>query len=333
MSTQLATINLDSPQALVPAYLQNLHTRVFTNISSGFGRNRISLKGNRFRLIVDNQEESVIETNYLDVIIVGLTSMSEVSRMYFEGTYNADVKANPVCYSTNGIKPNDDVKIKQSDKCAMCPQNEKGSRANANDGFKSRACQMFKRVAVILPEHPDRVFQLDCKPMSLWAESRPNENKYCLRDYLAKFKTRGHDPAHAITRLSFDTEYSVPKLLFSAAAWIPQELVSTVVELTESDEVKTILEITASTVDFASESDKSTVIETPAKVASVTPIQSQTKPTTVKVTQGPSKVAKAPAPVPTPTVSQTNTSTVSGSPLDTTQLNELLAQLGVDDGE
>lgn len=328
MSTQIVKVDLES-NAVVPAYLQGMYTQVYENIGSGFSRNRISLKGNRFRLIVDNQEESIVETSYLDVIIVGLTK--DISRIYFEGAYNADTKANPVCYSTNGKVPNEDVKVKQAEKCVLCPMNEKGSRIGA-DGSKFKACQSFQRLAVVLPNHLDRVFQLDCKATTLWAESRPNENKYNFDDYKTKLKIREKDPSWVITRLSFDTNVSYARLFFTHTIFVPQNIFSTIYELTKSDEVKNILEITASTMDYAAEVDKSDTSRNNETITVKTKDVAEQKQIVPKIsavnksaiqkpeiTRGVAAGSAAPSIVPKPT------------PVAEQDLESLLAQLGIPD--
>lgn len=252
MSTQLATFDIDTASKK-PAYLTNFQSKVGKSFSvGGFSRNRIGLKGNRFRLIVNGQEEAIVEQNYLDVIIVG--AAEKVSRIFFPGTYTAGVKTSPSCYSADGETPAADVKNPQATKCALCPQNEKGSRTTA-DGIKTKACSYFKRLAVVLAGDTKRVFQLDCKGLSIFGSDDAAQNKLSLSSYAKKLETRGRDVGELVTRLSFDTESSVPKLYFTPVNYISQNDANAIADVMVSNEVKAILEINSQTTDSSDEVD------------------------------------------------------------------------------
>lgn len=291
MSTQMANIDLNSA-AQTPSYLQAFQSQMGKNlVVGGAGRNRIGLKGNRFRLIVNGQEEGIVDENYLDVVIVG--AAPGVSRIFYADKYDpkAETKASPTCYSREGVRPEADSKNVQSDKCQTCPQNEKGSRIT-EDGNKTRACGFFKRLALILPSDPSRVFQLDCKSMSIFGEGKAAQNKFTLGEYGKKLATRGLDPAHLITRLSFDTDSSVPKVLFSPTRYLDQDEAPLVADVVKGDEVKAILEITAHTTDLSHEVDAPEEAPAPAPA----PVAAKPTPTITKAPAGPT-VAKAAAPV------------------------------------
>lgn len=253
MSTQLAKFDADD-NAKKPAYLINFQGKVGKNFSvGGFGRNRISLKGNRFRLIVNGQEEMVVDENYLDVIVVGAAEGEKASRIFFQGAYVPGAKTAPSCYSADGEKPAPDVKHPQASSCALCPQNEKGSRTTA-EGIKTKACAYFKRLAVVLANDPQRrLFQLDCKGLSLYGHDNPTQNKSNLQSYTLKLKNRNSDVSEFVTRLSFDTESSVPKLLFSKVRFIEEQDIIPLIEIMNGSEVKNLLEINSQTTDSSDE--------------------------------------------------------------------------------
>jgi hypothetical protein len=294
MGNQLSTgMNFDTA-ANVPAYLQAYRSETGKNlVVGGPGRNRIGLKGSRFRLVVNGQEEGVIDENYLDVVIVG--AAPGVSRLYYADAYDANEKVAPTCYSKDGITPENDAKVKQSEKCATCPQNEKGSRIT-DAGAKTRACSFFKRLAVVLPSEPTRVFQLDCKSMSIFGEGKPAQNKFTLGEYGKKLSTRGVDPAHVVTRLSFDTDASVPKLLFTPTRYLEQDEAPVIAEVSEGADVKAILEITMATTDLSHETDAPAPAPAAAKPAAA-PAVTKSKPAVTRVTP---VVKQAPAPAAEP---------------------------------
>jgi hypothetical protein len=238
----------DQPNPQLPAYLGAFNSALGTDLAlGGFSGNRIGLKGSRFRLIVNGQEEAILETFNLDVIIVG--AAPGVARIFFEGNYDPDgaTKAHPVCYSSDGVTPGADVTNPQSLRCATCPQNEKGSKISDN-GVKTKACNYFKRMMVTLVDDPEhRLFKLDGKAMTIFGEGVPAQNKFTLNEYAKKFSTRGLDPAHFVTRLSFDPDSSVPKLYFSPLRVITEDEAPWVMDLVNSEDVKAGVMITAIT--------------------------------------------------------------------------------------
>lgn len=251
----------------LPDYLQGVNLGVSEGLLAtiGVGGNRIGLKGNRFRQIINGKEEGVWDENYLDVIVLG--AVPAISRIFYEGTYDPDTKAAPTCYSADGVAPPDDVKQKQSTKCEICPQNQKGSKIV--NGQKIKACSYFQRLIVMLAGDMEGLaYQLDIKSMGIFGESHAAQNKYNIRDYTKLISNRGVDIAQIVTRLSFDTDQSVPKLLFAASRFVSAEELAVVQTKVGSEEVNRMLKINMSTLDISGEVDATAVpaTEAPAKV-------------------------------------------------------------------
>ncbi len=273
MANELSLFD-QAPTGNLPTHLAAFSSGLSTDLMlGGAGRNRLGLKGNRFRLIVSGQEEAVLESTSMEVIIVGASK--GVGRLYFGGDYDPDKKSHPLCYSADGVTPGADVVNPQSMKCANCPQNQKGSKITA-DGTKTKACTYFKRLAVtpmVDPEH--RVFQLDGKAMSIFGEGEPARNLFTLNEYAKKLNIRGFDVAHLVTKITFDVNSSV------------------------SEDVKTICTVSAITdaSDAVSEEEPAQT-EAPAQVVQKAPVAApkpvQAKPTVVKAaTSAPAAAAPA----------------------------------------
>jgi hypothetical protein len=286
----------DTPTSNLPAHL-NYSTGVSTDLMlGGIGRNKIGFKGSRFRLIVNGQEESVLETLSMEVVIVG--AAKGVGRIFFEGNYDPDTKVHPSCYSADGITPGADVTNPQSVKCANCPQNQKGSKVTA-DGTKTKACNYFKRLAVVwLGDPAHRIFQIDAKAMSIFGDGEPARNLFTLNEYAKKLNTRGWDVAHLVTKLSFDTDSSVPKVYFSPVRLLEEDEAAWVQELVNSDEVLQTVTITAITDASDSQAEATDAEATQDKtapkaapVAAAAAPKAQAKPVIVR------KAAPAAAPV------------------------------------
>ena len=289
MSNEMILLNTNAPLNL-PAHLQGQNLGVTAGILAtlGAGGNRIGLKGSRFRIVVNGKEESVLEENYLDVIIVGV--LPHISRMYYEGEYDqsGQTKAKPTCFSEAGDAPPADLPTKQSDKCDTCQWNVKGSKVVGN--VKMKACGFFQRLVVMLANDPDRrLFKLDIKSQGIFGDSHANVNKYNIRDYGKLLGNRGIDACTVVTRVSFDIESSVPKLLFTPAAFVDPASFEAVKEAVIGEEVKNLLKITMATVDLSGEEDA------PAQEEPVTPPAQHTQ---APVQQAPAQTQQAAPPAP-----------------------------------
>lgn len=257
----------------LPAYLQTGSVNVNADLLAtiGAGGNRIGLKGNRFRLVVNGKEERVFDENYLDVIVVGV--VPHISRMYYEKEFKEGEKAAPTCYSADGKAPPIDLEGRKSNACDNCPMNEKGSKIV--NGVKMKACGFFQRIVVMIAgDDSGTYYKLDVKSQGLFGDSKPQVNKYNLREYAKMLSNRGADIAKLATRLSFDTDSSVPKLLFQANRFVTEQEYAQVVTAVGSAEVTKMLEISMATIDLSNEVAEDTAPATP--VEPVTPAGTQT---------------------------------------------------------
>lgn len=224
----------------------------------GGGTNRISLKGSRFRLIQAGQEVAVLEQSYLDVVIVG--SAKHVSRIYYKDKYNSQAdKVKPSCWSADGVTPAAAATEKQSVNCASCKQNIKGS-ATSDNGIQSRACAFRKRIVVVSNtqlgnEQTPEPYALDVNSLSLFGAGIPSQNKYSLGGYGTFLNTprqgfeKGISPLTVVTRLTLDSDSSVPKLFFfvatnsaGRAAFLSETQIRSAVEVAKSEQVRRLVE-------------------------------------------------------------------------------------------
>lgn len=297
MSTDLMLMDGNTQ---LPAHLAGRDFGVTKNLQQGIylGGNRIGLKSSRFRLIVAGKEEGVFEENYLDVIILGASDA--VGRIYYSGAYRQGDNQPPACYSADGITSAEDAKTRQSIKCDTCPQNIKGSKIV--DGNKYKACGYFRRLIVMLPGD-DRVYKLDVKAQGLFGESSNDKKRMALNDYIKFVGNRGIDLGTVITRLSFDIDASVPKLMFAASRWVTPDELNAVENLVGSDEVAQLKVISMATVDLSGEEEvpeegaqgnaQGAATEQQA-AASSAPVD---EPAQAQVTQRPVQTTQRPAPV------------------------------------
>jgi hypothetical protein len=307
MTTNLVALFNSGAAVAVPAYLRATADSVTSQIGGGMGsgRNRIGLKGARFRLVQAGQEIAVKDEPYLDVIILGANVA--INRTFYAGTYDPSVKAPPACFSVDGISPAKDSAEPQSSKCATCPQNEKGSKVF--EGRKARACAFSKRLAVMLSGDPEReVYQLDVKALSLFGDGVDAKGLYTLSGYAKFLAARGVRAEGLVTRLSFDTASSVPKLYFTPQSFIPEDEFAVVAKLAKSAEVKSMLEVTATTVDLSGEvsmeDDDGFSTPAPAHVLAAPAPTAEPVAEVVKPKPAPKKAEPKPEPKPEPVAAE-----------------------------
>ena len=219
-------------QAQLPAHLQALAG--FQSVgkdlaaqATSAGHPRISIKASRFRLVDVQGDEVVVQTTYLDVIIVDANPYK--TKTYYAAQYNpaeTDFKS-PDCFSNDGAGPSANSTSPQCGSCAACPHNVWGSKITPS-GAQTKACSDSQRLAVILADNPDGpVYELKVPAASI-------SN---IANYAKTLAQRGIPIPGIVTRVEFDTKSDFPKLTFTPKGWASPEQVASVTELMGSDEV------------------------------------------------------------------------------------------------
>jgi hypothetical protein len=148
---------------------------------------------------------------------------------------------------------------------------------------------------MLVGDTEDVVYQLDVKALSLFGDGVPSKGLYTMAEYSKLLQARGVRAESLVTRISFDTDSSVPKLFFTPQAFVDQNSMPEILKLAKSPDVKKMLEVTLETVDLSGEVDASNS-DAPAPAATSAPAPAAKK-AAAKATP-----ASAPAPVPEPTV-------------------------------
>lgn len=135
----------------------------------------------------------------------------------------------PDCSSDDGITPNPDVRLKQCDNCASCPQNVFGSGTDAQGNpTNGKACADRKVLAMFAN---GGAYRFAIPPASLG-----NWDKYCNQ-----LTTKRLPLPAVITKISFaqgDDDY---KLEFTFSGLLAQEQLAKLVPLLQSPEVQEII--------------------------------------------------------------------------------------------
>lgn len=209
---------------------------------SGGGAPRISIRGGRFRMIVGGEQVSVRKEDTLGVMVA---DASGVNRTYYEGTYDPENPAPPVCWSRDGNAPAEDVPDDQrmATRCTDCPMNVKGSGQG-----NSRACRFSQRLAVLLEgDEANTVYQMQIPATSIFGGAEGNNMP--LQAYV-KLLSAHDTPIQAVmTEIQFDEDSETPKLFFKPSRPLTEEELNTVVAAKDSQEAKDAIYMTVSQAD------------------------------------------------------------------------------------
>jgi hypothetical protein len=210
MSNELAMLSME-----VPAHLRQYELDDTTRSlmgGGGMGAKRISIEGSVWRLLVNGKEIAQKEERNLNVIIVAASA--HVGRTFYEGVYKKGVTSAPDCWSADGTKPDATAKSPQSNSCATCPQNIKGSGSG-----EGRACRFSQRIAVVLDNDiGGDVFQLVLPSTSIFGEGEAG--KWPLQTYAKMIGAKGVPITSVVTEMRFDTSSSTPKVVFKPVRFL-----------------------------------------------------------------------------------------------------------------
>ena len=227
----------------LPAHLRNLELDETTKslMGGGAGGKRISIRGGVFRMLVDGKEIAQNEDRAMNIVIVAANP--NVSRSYYEGTYQEGQSIAPSCWSNDGISPDSKVESPQADKCASCPQNIKGSGQG-----DSRACRFSQRLAVVL-ENDIRgdVYQLTLPAQSIFGAA--DNGKMPLQAYAKFLGSHGLPVTAVVTEMRFDTASATPRLTFKAVRPLEADELQTAQDKGKSPEAKSAISATVAMMD------------------------------------------------------------------------------------
>ena len=212
-----------------------------TGGSGGIKSHRISLRGGRFRELVNGEQVNVKSDGFINVVVI---NAAKLSRTYYKGAYDAENPSAPTCWSPDTQTPSADVPKDQiqASRCMDCPQNIKGSGQG-----ESRACRFSQRLAILLEGQMDTVYQLQLPATSIFGEARDgNMGMQAYAKYLKAHKT----PSIAVvTQMSFDENSDTPKLFFKAVRPLNEDELNQAVSMKDSEDAIKAITLTVSQTD------------------------------------------------------------------------------------
>jgi hypothetical protein len=210
--SELALFNNELPDYLKDVKLDDA-TRAL--VGNG-GSKRISLRGGKFRMVVNGEEILTSNNNALNVVIV--EAARDVSRTFYAGAYNPKADAtSPDCWSNNGVAPDASIEQPQHHNCAECPQNIKGSASGGG-----RACRHFRRLAVVLADDVGGdIYQLTLASKSIFGKGDLTHMPF--EQYAKYVGSQGYNLNTLSTEMRFDTDSDTAKLFFKPLKFLSKE--------------------------------------------------------------------------------------------------------------
>jgi hypothetical protein len=201
----------------LPDYLKDVQLDEVTKALVGNGGSkRISLRGGKFRMVVNGEEVLTSNSDALNVVIVN--AAKDVSRMFYAKAYNPkEDAAAPDCWSNNGVAPDASAENPQHHNCTECPQNVKGSGAGGG-----RACRHFRRVAVALADDVGGdVYQLQLASKSIFGKGDLTHMPF--EQYVKYVGSQGYNLNTLTTEMRFDPDSDTAKLYFKPLKFLSKE--------------------------------------------------------------------------------------------------------------
>jgi hypothetical protein len=180
-----------------------------------------------FRKYAGGKEIGAIEDRHMEVIFVKMAH--KASRMYYEGAYQEGQKISPACWSADSDKPDAEVKTPLASSCLDCPKSVKGS----GGGGMGTACRLSWRTAVVLPKDPaGDVMQLVLPATS--AFGKEDTGRWPFRPYIQHLASHNVSAGRVITKMAFDTKAPTPKVLFSPAGKVDDNILEIIARQAKS---------------------------------------------------------------------------------------------------
>lgn len=270
--------------------LKEVNDNLLSGAPTGNRPRRISISGGKFREIVGGEQVAVSKEDKKNIIIV---NAAPISRTFYANEYDPEKVEPPACWSADTNTPAKEVPEdqRQAARCMDCPQNIKGSGQG-----QSRACRFAQRLAVVLEEDLDNIYQIQLPATSIFGDVKNgNMPMQAYARHLAEHKA----PAIAIvTEMSFDENSSTPKLFFKPVRPLSEEEMNKVLALKDHQDTIRAITLTVSQTDGVQKVEhKGLFSEAKEEVVKVEAVEAEAK-TEAEAVSEPKKVVKKSTPPP-----------------------------------
>lgn len=212
----------------------------------------------------------------MNVIFVKMAH--DASRTFYNQQYKKGVKLSPACWSNDSKTPDPEVTSPYASACAECPNSVKGS----GQGGTGTACRLSWRTAVVLPNDPNGdVYQLVLPATS--AFGKEENGRWPFRPYVQMLANNNVSAGRVITKMEFDVNSSVPRLLFSPVSAVPPESRDAIVRQSKTPAAENAIKLSVYKTDTPDEEVAQPVVE---------PVKRETRKATAETADDVSDIVK-----------------------------------------
>jgi len=244
----------------------------------------LSFRGKVFRVRYQGEATPVLDKGepVPALLCVLVAANPQISKIYYPGNYEEGSSDAPTCFSLDGIMPDQSAEKPQATSCAGCQHSVWGSRIT-EQGSKAKACADSRRVAVV--PYPDIQNETYGGPMLLRIPPASFKELVRYSDHLTQIGT----PFSAVvTKISFDTEASYPKLVMREMRALTTAEYQQIKELRDRESVQRMLSATEGAIaEVAPDSPGAgAAAEAPAAPSVVAPVETPAPVATDEPTRG-----------------------------------------------
>lgn len=242
----MSNVTLFRDQTSIVSSAQGLDDVTKKLLGNGGNYKRISLRGSKFRMIVNGQETARSPDPKMDVVVVN--AAPDVSRTFYAKTFDPTAVGLPDCWSNDGKRPDPKAPAPQGSSCETCPKNIAGSGTNG----KGRACRFSRRLAVVLANNVENsdVYQLTLPATSIFGKAKGDDDM-ALDAYVKHLAGFNYSITRVVTEMRFDESAESPKLFFRAARSLNESEMEAVIEKGQSPEALSAIAFNPAQMDLA----------------------------------------------------------------------------------
>lgn len=241
--------------------LQEVDDNLAGGSGGGSGLRRISLRGGRFREMVNGDQVNVKNDGFINAIIV---NAAPISRTFYSGQYDPENPSAPTCWSPDTDAPDSAVPAeqRQAKRCMDCKQNVKGSGQG-----ESRACRYQQRIAVLLEGDMENVYQLQLPATSVFG--KPVDGKMGMQAYAQYLRAHKTPSIAVVTQMYFDENSDTPRLFFKPVRPLEEAELEQAIKARDSEDAIRAITLTVAQTDGVQEKRDGEVAEDEVDISEV----------------------------------------------------------------
>ena len=236
------------PGAQLPAYMQNAAEVLGSNLPDRVSIPSLSYEGKVWQVVngkdkrklqTKNAEGDIVPMAVMRVVVLGVAPRR--GRAYYPSSYDPTKAAQPDCWSSDGVEPDENVKAPISKACQTCPMAAKGSKVT--DGREGYACAQHRILAVVPNQDiTSEPLRLKIAITSDWDKDNTEPGWFAFQQYVDFLKAQGI--AHSgmvVTKMKFDNNTAYPKILFGVDRFLVDAEYAQMIEAVNSPKVAEVI--------------------------------------------------------------------------------------------